>query len=110
MTTEQFAPESPSQLGPLRVTVAVSWPVVTSVVIAVNVLVYIVMVVRGVHPLNPRTDSLIPWGADYWALTTGGEPWRLVTSAFLHFGLLHLACNMWALRIVGGVIERLLGS
>ena len=39
-----------------------------------------------------------------------GEWWRLVSSAFLHSGLLHLAMNMAALWILGSQLERVLGS
>ena len=38
-----------------------------------------------------------------------GEYYRLLTSMFLHYGLLHLLLNMWALWVVGGVLEPLLG-
>jgi len=37
------------------------------------------------------------------------EPWRFLTTAFLHGGLLHLAVNMYALWIVGPTLERVLG-
>lgn len=38
-----------------------------------------------------------------------GEYYRMVTSMFLHYGIFHLALNMFALWIVGGVLEPLLG-
>jgi membrane associated rhomboid family serine protease len=38
-----------------------------------------------------------------------GEYHRLLTSMFLHYGILHLLLNMWALWVVGGVLEPLLG-
>ena len=38
-----------------------------------------------------------------------GEYWRLLGSAFLHIGLLHLAGNMLSLAIVGPALERVFG-
>lgn len=37
------------------------------------------------------------------------EPWRILTTGFLHAGILHLAMNMYALWIVGPFLERMLG-
>jgi membrane associated rhomboid family serine protease len=42
-------------------------------------------------------------------VTDGGEYYRLLTAAFLHGGLLHLATNMLTLYIVGAPLERVLG-
>lgn len=38
-----------------------------------------------------------------------GDYWRLISSAFLHYGVLHIAFNMYALYLLGGVLERLIG-
>ena len=40
----------------------------------------------------------------------GFEPWQLLTYAFLHGSLVHLAFNMFALYMFGSDIERLFGS
>jgi membrane associated rhomboid family serine protease len=39
-----------------------------------------------------------------------GEWWRLITGAFLHSGVFHIAFNMWALYVIGPELERRLGS
>jgi rhomboid protease GluP len=83
---------------------------VTPVLIAINVVVFLVMVANGVDPLNPNPESLIPWGADIDAKTAAGEYWRLLTSMFLHVGILHLAVNLWVLWMVGRLVERLFGN
>lgn len=37
------------------------------------------------------------------------QPYRFLTSTFLHGGVVHLAFNMYALYLVGGQLERMLG-
>ena len=83
---------------------------VTEALIALNVLVFLVMVVRGVSPMEPTIADLLAWGANYGPRTTGGQPWRLLTATFLHIGLLHLAMNMYVLWSVGRIVERMLGN
>src|SRR4051812_8784254 len=39
-----------------------------------------------------------------------GEPYRLVTSAFLHAGLIHIGFNMFALYILGTLLEPAIGT
>ncbi|MCP2197605.1 Membrane associated serine protease, rhomboid family [Lentzea flava] len=82
---------------------------ITPILIALNVLAYLVTVVQsGSVQDNDRSDlfqtlSLIP------PFAAAGEYWRFVTSGFLHFGLLHLALNMAVLYIVGNHVEPELG-
>ena len=37
------------------------------------------------------------------------EPWRFITSAFAHGGLMHIAFNMYALWVMGSYLEPMLG-
>jgi rhomboid family protein len=37
------------------------------------------------------------------------QPWRFMTTAFLHASLMHLAFNMWALWVLGNALEPILG-
>ncbi len=43
-------------------------------------------------------------------LSGGGEPFRIVTGAFLHAGPLHLLMNMFALYVLGTLIEPIIGT
>ncbi len=52
---------------------------------------------------------LVEAGAVHGPSVAAGEWWRLITSAFLHLGLLHLAFNMYALWLFGPIIEQLYG-
>jgi membrane associated rhomboid family serine protease len=40
---------------------------------------------------------------------TEGEWWRLITAAFLHYGILHLGMNMLVLWIIGPPLEEYFG-
>jgi rhomboid protease GluP len=82
----------------------------TYALLAVNIVIFIVMVASGVSWISPQTDQVLRWGADYGPDTLGGQYWRLITSMFLHFGIIHLAGNMWCLWSLGQLTERLLGS
>lgn len=42
--------------------------------------------------------------------TSGSEWWRIVTSGFLHAGLIHLGLNMFVLFILGQVLEPAIGT
>ena len=83
---------------------------VTPSIIAINVAVFIVMLVAGADLMNPNSAIHIRFGSNFGPLTWTGQEWRLLTSAFLHFGIIHIALNMYALYQGGGLVERLFGS
>ena len=83
---------------------------VTPAIIAMNVAMFIVMMAAGADLVNPNPAIHIRFGSNFGPLTWTGEEWRLLTSAFLHFGIIHLALNMYALYQGGALVERLFGS
>jgi rhomboid protease GluP len=84
-------------------------PYVTYAIIAANVAVYLAMGVSGVSWTEPSIPDAIRWGADFGPLTLNGQWWRLFTSTFVHFGILHIAFNMWCLLDLGRSLEFLMG-
>ncbi len=83
---------------------------VTPVLIGVNVVVFALMTVFGVSPFSPAMADLLRWGADFGPQTLDGEWWRLLTSMFLHIGIIHIGLNMWVLYAAGPLVERMLGN
>jgi membrane associated rhomboid family serine protease len=83
-------------------------PVTTSL-IAVNVLVFIIMVFAGLGFIDFSVRDLIQWGACYRPGIQEGEWWRVVASMFLHGGVMHLLMNMAGLAIAGMFVEPILG-
>jgi rhomboid protease GluP len=83
---------------------------VTPILISLNVLMWIAMVMTGVNPLGPDPETALRWGATATESVAQGEYWRLITSNYIHFGLMHLAFNMFALNNIGRILERFIGS
>ena len=91
-----------------RATESPSFPV-TIALIGINALVFAIMVLRGVSFFLPTPQQAIAFGADFGPLTLNGQWWRLVTSMFVHFGIIHIGLNMWCLWNLGRAAEILLG-
>ncbi|HKE34380.1 MAG TPA: rhomboid family intramembrane serine protease [Candidatus Acidoferrum sp.] len=85
-----------------------SFPV-TIGLIAANTLVLAIMVLRGASLFLPTPQQAIAFGADFGPLTLNGQWWRLVTSMFVHFGIIHIGLNMWCLWNLGRAAEILMG-
>jgi membrane associated rhomboid family serine protease len=75
-------------------------PPVTTLLIAANAGVFLLLVAA---PALLTSFALWPVGA-------GFQPWQLLTYAFLHGGLFHIAFNMFALYMFGSAIERVFGA
>jgi rhomboid protease GluP len=82
---------------------------VTPILLNLNLLIFILMITTGVNIFQPDSDSLLVWGANFRPLTLTGQAWRLLTSCFLHIGILHLIFNMYALVYIGLLLELRLG-
>jgi len=84
-------------------------PLITPILIAINVAVFAAMLASGFSFTNPIAESFLRWGADFGPLTTHGQWWRVVTAAFVHGSFLHLLMNMLILLSIGLFTERLFG-
>ena len=82
---------------------------VTQILLIANIAVYLLQAFAG--PLLIGTFAL--WPVHIPAAEYGGPgfaPWQIVTYAFLHGNLMHLAFNMLALYMFGSDIERVFGQ
>lgn len=81
----------------------------SALLISINIALYLYQISHGVNSSDPSMLDAIHWGADYPPLTLLQQPERLFTAMFFHFGLIHLALNMWALYIFGQIVEQIYG-
>ncbi|NML35055.1 rhomboid family intramembrane serine protease [Paraburkholderia antibiotica] len=68
------------------------------------------MCATGANALRPDPAALVAWGSNFAPYTLDGEPWRLLTGAFVHIGFPHLLSNMVVLLLLGRTTERLYGN
>jgi len=94
---QTVAPVRTSLAGRQRQSTA---PIVTYGLIGINLLMFVLQSVSaGVE------RDLVLWPP----AVADGDLYRLLTSAFLHYGLTHILFNMWALYVVGPPLEMALG-
>ncbi|WP_431798838.1 rhomboid family intramembrane serine protease [Halobacillus andaensis] len=81
--------------------------VIIFVFIILNLIVFALMERYGA---STSTSTLIEFGAKYNPAIIEGEWWRIITSMFLHIGIVHLLMNMLALFYLGAAVEKIYGS
>ena len=86
---------------------------VTIVLIIINAIVFAIIAAMQKSIMMDKSEDIIALvhaGANLNPFIIGGEYWRLLTSNFLHIGIVHLVVNMMALWSLGGDLEPELGS
>lgn len=98
---------------------------VTQALILANAVVFVaVLLVTGnfsifsgsitsVHADFALLGAAVDLDGGWWfrgELRGGGEWWRIFTSGFLHYGLVHLGMNMFILLLIGRLLEPTLGG
>lgn len=85
---------------------------VTSTIIYVCIALYILSALPSILSGNiydADSLNLIKLGANVYQLVLAGEYFRLLTSIFLHGGIIHIFFNMYALFSIGNFIETYFG-
>ncbi|MFP4496809.1 MAG: rhomboid family intramembrane serine protease [Vulcanimicrobiota bacterium] len=83
-----------------------SRPYATWVLLFINAAVWVYM---ALHNGPDSSETLIDMGAKVAPLIWQGQLWRLITPAFLHVNLLHLATNCVVIFFIGPILEAMLG-
>jgi len=83
--------------------------IATPTLVVINICVFILMVANGASFMQPDSETLLEWGANFRPEIIEGAYWRLLTSCFIHIGIFHLFMNMYALVYVGHLLEPLMG-
>jgi membrane associated rhomboid family serine protease len=81
-------------------------PPVTTALIVANVAVFLL---QSIAPGIVVPFALWPLAASASGVGASFGPWQLLTYAFLHGGLVHLAFNMFALYMFGSAVEQVFG-
>ncbi len=87
-------------------------PIVTYAVIAVNVVVFLLtnqLSSAGSLSLGGTLNSLGNRLVLFGPSVAAGQDYRLLSSAFIHFGIIHIGLNMYVLYLLGGAFERYAG-
>jgi rhomboid protease GluP len=82
---------------------------VTIGLIAVNLLVYVVMVALSRHLVSFGNATLVGAGACISGANFDVTHWRWLTAAFVHVGIVHIFMNLWVLAQIGVISERAIG-
>lgn len=77
-------------------------PLITISLIVINAIVYLLSLIDY--------NGIVNNFANYYLYVQNGEYYRLITSMFVHANILHLLSNMYALYVVGPIIEKYYGK
>jgi membrane associated rhomboid family serine protease len=100
-----------------RTTAGATEALVTKALIAINVIVYLIGTVQPGASLSDPMPARVFFDSHslyhrlwlYGPDVHNGGWWRLITAAFLHANLIHIAFNMFALWVIGRPVENYLG-
>lgn len=101
--TEEINEKTKKEAEKIDKIFSVKKPFITTFLIVLNAFVFLLTTLYGL-------DVLAFYGALAAENVRNGELYRLITSAFLHSGLLHIFLNMYALYIIGPQLESFFGS
>ena len=84
-------------------------PIITGILLGINIFIFVILFMIA----NFNEDeylSLINVGANIPELIREGQYYRIISSGFLHVGMIHILCNMYSLFVLGPNIEHFYGK
>lgn len=87
-------------------------PIITYALLISNFILFITMILSGANIFSVKPSVLYEYGGlvNYETMGSMAELYRLITSIFIHGGLMHLLFNMYALYIIGPQVESFFGK
>jgi membrane associated rhomboid family serine protease len=82
----------------------------TYVLIALNVIVFLIEIASGAGGLSASGGKVSVDFGLYGPFVAEGEWYRLISSGFLHAGIIHIGFNMFLLLVLGRLLEPALGT
>ncbi|MFD0836427.1 rhomboid family intramembrane serine protease [Mariniflexile aquimaris] len=82
----------------------------TAILLLFNIFVFVVMIFYGLNIVSPTPLELLEIGGNRRLEVLNGEYWRLLTSMFIHSGVLHLLMNLIGLALGSSLLEEVLGT
>ncbi len=84
-------------------------PILSYTLIAINILIYALLMVMAGFNTGVYGDLILRYGAKINGNIVAGEYWRLLTPIFLHGSLPHLLINCFSLNAMGTITENIYG-
>ena len=84
----------------------------TLVIIGINLIVFAFLAIKQeslTMTRNVDVLAILYAGGNLNPFTLDGEQWRVISSMFLHFGVIHLLVNMLGLYLLGSTLEQITG-
>lgn len=87
-------------------------PIMTYIFMAICLVLYVLTAIESGNFIDLNSNVLRKYGAlvNLNSMNSNVELYRLITSIFLHGGLIHLVCNMYSLYIIGPQLESFFGK
>ena len=85
----------------------------TLIIIGINLIVFALLAIKQeslTMTRNVDVLAILYAGGNLNPFTLDGEQWRVISSMFLHFGVIHLLVNMLGLYLLGSTLEQITGA